>query len=148
MSERLYLSWFHILAELSLREQMDRRRYRGRQRETRSDVPRLPTEVQLSEGWRESRRRAKSGEKTSLSGTQVESRFIPEPAHARCQTLSRGGKKNCAHSPLLPLSACFRSVFLAPLSPSTTVRGVDEQVATSPFPSPTVLAFPLSLPPY
>lgn len=91
MSESLYLSWFHILAELSLSEQMDGRRYRGRQRETRPDVPRLPTEVQLSEGWRESRRGAKSGEKTSLSGTQVESRFIPEPAHARCQRLSSGG---------------------------------------------------------
>lgn len=43
------------------------------------------------EGWRESRRGARSREKTSLSGTQVESRFIPEPAHARCQTLSSGG---------------------------------------------------------
>lgn len=48
MSERLYLSRFHILAELSLSEQMDGRRHRGR--ETRPDVPRLPSEVQLSEG--------------------------------------------------------------------------------------------------
>lgn len=110
----------------------------------RPRVPRLPTEVQASEGWRESRRRVKSGEKTSLSGTQVESRFILEPAHTHCQTLST---KNNTHFPLLLLSACFRSVFLAPFSPSTTVRGVDEQVATSPFPSPTALTLPLSLPP-
>lgn len=40
----------------------------GGGREMCLHVPRLLTEVHTSEGWRESKRRAKSGEKTSLSG--------------------------------------------------------------------------------
>lgn len=40
----------------------------GEGREMRPHVPRLPTEVHASEGWRESKRWVKSGEKASLSG--------------------------------------------------------------------------------
>lgn len=40
----------------------------GGGREMCPHVPRLPTEDPASEGWRESKHRAKSGEKTSLSG--------------------------------------------------------------------------------
>lgn len=62
----IYLSLFHILATLSLKEQEEPEDGGGR--EMCLHVPSLLTEVHTSEGWRESKRRAKSGEKTSLSG--------------------------------------------------------------------------------
>lgn len=112
----------------------------------RPQVSRLLTEVQASEGWRESRRRVKSREKTSLSCTQVESRFILEPAHTHSQMLSTNKKNPLNFHSFSCLHAFALSSWLLSIPPPQSGAWMNKSLhLPSPHQlrSPSLYLFPL-----